>query len=140
MVITAESLHAFEQAAAKDSRFSVDAVRTWYYNSSKVDISVQFEFLAMDGGFVPTIRAQRPALAGFPAGLGELAIMKANAFESREEDKDLSDFAFALDLLQANKDEGFHDINMEDEDLEALKSAAVARGGKYPKLLQSLLG
>ena len=66
--------------------------------------------------------------------------MKANAFESREEDKDLSDFAFVLDLLQRSKDEGFHDIDMEDEDREALKSAAVARGGKYPKLLQNLLG
>ena len=58
VAVTAESLHAFEKAAAKDTRFSVDAVRTWYYNSPTVGINVQFEFLAMNGGFVPTIRAQ----------------------------------------------------------------------------------
>ena len=140
VAITAESLHAFEEAAAKDSRFSVDVVRAWSYQCPTTAIVVQFEFLAMNGGFVPKIRAQRPALAGFRAGLGELAIMKANAFESREEPKDLLDFAFTLDLLQKNKDEGFDEIDIEGEDREALNSAAIACGGKYPKLLQSLLG
>ena len=139
VAITAESLNAFQEAAAKDSHFSVDAMRTWSYTSPTLDICVQFEFLAMNGGFIHTIRAQRPFRDGFRAGLGELAIMKANAFESREEDNDMKDFIFVLDLLENNTSENFRGIDIDEDDRYALTSAAIKQGGKYPRLLESLL-
>src|SRR5437762_13723502 len=56
IVVTAEALNAFEEAAALDSRFSVDAVHSWTYAGSTPEtegIFVRIDILAMGGGFLP---------------------------------------------------------------------------------------
>lgn len=141
IVATPESLNAFEEAAATDARFAQDAVSTWYYACTAPDttgILVQLEFLAMGGGHAPMIRAARPALGGFRAGLGELALMKAITLDSRGEQKDIRDLRFVLEKMEES-DESFASVEMEAEDLEILKAGVAELGGRYPVLLESLL-
>lgn len=92
----------------------------------------------MGGGYAPTIHAARPALGGFRAGLGELALMKAITLDSRGEQKDLRDLRFVLEKMEES-DEGFADVEMETEDLEILRAGVTELGGRYPSLLESLL-
>ncbi|KAH0565364.1 hypothetical protein GP486_001247 [Trichoglossum hirsutum] len=141
IVVTAKALNAFCEAAALDSRFSQDTMNSWYYTSATPGIenlSTSFEFLAMGGGFAPMIRAARPVLGGFRAGLAELILMKAKALDSRGEDKDRDDLHFLLDKMEASE-ESFAGVEMEDEDLEVLKVSVRGLGGQYSVLLRNFL-
>jgi hypothetical protein len=141
IVVTAEALNAFQEAATLDPRFSQGTMCTWYYTSTTPgieDVSVAIEFLAMGGGFAPVIRAARPALGGFRAGLGELILMKAQALDSRAEERDREDLRFLLDKMEASE-ETFAGVEMEDEDLEVLKDSVSGLGWQYSALLQNLL-
>jgi hypothetical protein len=141
IAVTAEALYEFEKAAAPDSRFSQDAMLIWTYTGSTPEtrgILVGFEFLAMGGIFVPEIRAVRPALGGFRAGLAELALMKAYALDSRDEPRDRHDLGFLLEKMETSE-ETFRDVEVKDEDLKILKDMVASLGGRYSVLLESLL-
>ncbi|KAI9773523.1 MAG: hypothetical protein M1839_002059 [Geoglossum umbratile] len=141
IVVTAEALHAFEEAAALNPRFRKSVVQSWTYTSTTPEIEglcATIEFLGMGGGFAPEIRAARPALGGFRAGLAELILMKAQAQDARDEYRDYVDICFLLDKMEVSE-ESFQGIAMEDEDLEILKDVVGGLGGRYPALLSSLL-
>lgn len=104
-LITAQSLNAFEAAAKNDSRFSKDSTEQWHYTSPAIGIIIPFEFLAAGGGFVSGSKDPQPtSLGGFIPSLGELAVMKANAFNNRSEPNDRSDLGF---ILRKMSDEGY---------------------------------
>lgn len=117
-LITAQSLNAFEAAAKNDSRFSKDSTEQWHYTSPVSGITIPFEFLAAGGGFVSASKDPQPtSLGGFIPSLGELAVMKANAFNNRSEPTDLSDLGF---ILRKMSDGGMQFENLNEEDKEAL--------------------
>ncbi|KAI9848469.1 MAG: hypothetical protein M1837_000264 [Sclerophora amabilis] len=126
IVATPEALDAFCTAAARDPRFSKGSTENWSYDcqaGAARNIRVPLEFLGMGGGFVPVIRAARPAqMGGFRAGLGELVLMKAHTADSRGEDKDLEDLRFLLEKMEGG-DETFVGVQKDAEDLEILKDA-----------------
>lgn len=141
VIVTGQSLNTFEEAAAGDPRFSKDAMATWTYAGSTPetrDICVWFEFLGMGDGFAPVIRVARPALGGFRAGLGELALMKARALENRGEDKDRTDLRFVLEKME-HSDESFAGVEMDADDLEILHAGVAELGGRYSILLNNQL-
>ncbi|KAI9764137.1 MAG: hypothetical protein M1840_008697 [Geoglossum simile] len=141
IVVTAEALNAFEEAAAHDPHFSKDVVHSWSYTSTTPGIDsvcVGIEFLAMGGEFAPVIRAARPVLGGFRAGLAELVLMKGRAVDSRGEPKDREDLRFILEKMEGSE-ESFGGVEMDNEDLETLADSVKSLGGRYSDLLQSLL-
>jgi hypothetical protein len=97
IVVTPEALNTFNEAAAIDPHFSQGTMNAWYYTSTTPGIegvSVAIEFLGMGSGFAPVICAARPTLGGFRAGLAELILMKAQALDSRGEERDHEDLCF----------------------------------------------
>ena len=105
---------------------------------------VRLEFLLQGGGFVPVIRAAREIVAGggMRAGLGELAIMKARSWLSRDERSDLEDFKFLLTKMGEMK-ESFGELLLgngeEMGDLEALTTAGKDAGDAHKALLKNML-
>ncbi|KAI9764138.1 MAG: hypothetical protein M1840_008698 [Geoglossum simile] len=65
IVVTAETLNAFDETAAHDPCFSKDVVHAWSYTSTTPGIDsvcVGVEILGMGGGIASVIRAARPTL------------------------------------------------------------------------------
>ena len=142
--VTASALHAFFAAALHHPRFKKGSIENWEYTSSN-GIIVPFEFLAQGGGFVPVIRAATEITAGggMRAGLGELAIMKARAWLSRDEKTDLEDFKFLLAKME-EMEESFGELlpgdGEEKGELEVLTKVGKDAGGAHEALLKKILG
>ena len=139
--VTAAALDAFEEAAHKDPRFAKGNAADWTYSCQGEDIEgiqVPFEFLQMGGGFAPYIKVVKVAGGGFRASTGELARMKAKAYMSRCDDKDLDDFCFLLDKMEESG-EGFEGVELDEEDLDSMAETAADCGRKYSEVLKELL-
>ncbi|KAI9777282.1 MAG: hypothetical protein M1816_004818 [Peltula sp. TS41687] len=124
VVITATSLHAFVDAAKADPRFSLHSDGEWGYHcegATTAGISVPFEFLAADGGFVPNIKERRPVFNGYIPGLGELLLMKTWSYEGRGEDKDLEDLELVVRKM-VEDGATLEGLEMDDDDEDLLRA------------------
>lgn len=143
IAVTAAALHGFHAAALDDPRFKKGSIENWQYTSSN-GITVPFEFILQGGGFAPVITAAREIGpdGGMRAGLGELALMKARTWLSREEKKDMDDFKFLLTKME-EMDESFGKLLAGDGeemgDLEVLTTVGREAGSAYEALLQKKL-
>lgn len=100
-LVTVESLHAFEIAASCDDRFTLNWLSQWSFHSRRSGINVRFEFLAAGPGgeFASALREPEAALGGYVANIDQLALMKANAYMSWGEPKDMEGFTFLVNKI-----------------------------------------
>lgn len=122
LLITAQSLNAFEEAAKNDSRFSKDCMEQWHYTSSAIGIIIACESLAAAGGFVSASKDPQPtSLGGFIPSPEEPVVMKAHAFNNRSERNDRIDLSF---ILRKMSHAGMQFENLNEEDKEVLYKLA----------------
>ncbi len=82
IVVILKTLSTFIEAAQEDPRVVESPVVTWTYHcqaEATRGISMDLEFLAVDGGFLPKLHERRSVLEGYGAGPGGLQDEKAKA-------------------------------------------------------------
>jgi predicted nucleotidyltransferase len=145
IAITPTTLNAFNEAASKDSRFSLHADETWVYTCQGQGIErlqVPIEFLAMGGGIVPKLRGMTltPMLGArayyssiqvhvttkfsaiWVASLPDMAVMKAQASLNREEDHDYGDLLYVLSEM-ARREQTLGGYGIKKSGMKAIESA-----------------
>ncbi len=127
IVVTPETLNKFFEEAGKDRRFRRYPDDSWCYiceGEGIEDVETHFDFLAAGGEFAP---ARLHGLRTFPgaalASLADIAVMKANAYSSRNKQQDLEDMMFALNRM-VEQNETFAQYKFQEKELESIKQLA----------------
>jgi len=139
--VTPQTLYQFIEAAEKDHRFQKHPDDSWTYTCEGEDIAeteVRLEFLAAGSEFAPAkLHGGQVFPGALLASLADIAVMKANAYNSRNEDHDLEDMKFALNKM-VEKKETFAVYKFKEEELETIKE--VAAHHRLEELLEKAIG
>lgn len=100
-------MHAFEEKARSDLRFSLHADGHWAYTgqgSGVEGLQIEFEFLAVGNEFVPKVWGVTKFDPVWVASLADIAVMKASAYQNRDEDRDHEDLLYILgEMMRAGQ-------------------------------------
>ena len=91
------------------------------------------------GGFVPKLHGVTKFGPVCVASLADMVLMKALAYQSREETKDFDDLKFALRVM-VEKEETFKQYRFQGSEIETIKETVRAKNDNEARTLLRQLG